>query len=66
MGVGGNEPVLGQDEPFQYTGGTRLHAASGEVRGSFVCEAEDGGGFEGEVAEFAVEAGTAPSKRVLH
>ncbi|MFT5933803.1 MAG: ApaG protein [Hydrogenophaga sp.] len=66
LGVVGNQPLLRPGESFQYTSGTRLHAPSGQMRGSFFCVAEDGERFESEVTPFALEAGTAPSKRVLH
>ncbi len=66
LGVVGNQPLLRPGESFQYTSGTRLHAPSGQMRGSFFCVAEDGERFESEVAPFALEAGTAPSKRLLH
>lgn len=66
LGVVGNQPLLRPGEAFQYTSGTRLHAPSGQMRGSFFCVAEDGERFECEVAPFALEAGTAAPKRVLH
>ncbi len=66
LGVVGNQPLLRPGESFQYTSGTRLHAASGQMRGSFFCVAEDGERFECEVALFVLEAGTAAPKRVLH
>jgi ApaG protein len=66
LGVVGNQPLLRPGESFQYTSGTRLHAPSGQMRGSFFCVAEDGERFECGVAPFALEAGTAAPKRVLH
>lgn len=66
LGVVGNQPLLRPGESFQYTSGTRLHAPSGQMRGSFFCVAEDGERFESEVAPFALEAGPAAPKRVLH
>ena len=70
LGVVGNQPLLRPGEAFQYTSGTRLHAPSGQMRGSFFCVAEDGERFEAPVPEFALvadgsAAGNAP-QRVLH
>ena len=70
LGVVGNQPFLRPGESFQYTSGTRLHAPSGQMRGSFFCVAEDGERFEAIVPEFALmadgsDAGNTP-QRVLH
>ena len=67
LGVVGHQPLLKPGESFQYTSGTRLHAATGIMRGSFFCVAEDGERFEAEVPAFVLDAGTTgqPS-RVLH
>ena len=70
LGVVGNQPLLRPGESFQYTSGTRLHAPSGQMRGSFFCVAEDGERFEATVPEFALmadggAAGNTP-QRVLH
>jgi ApaG protein len=66
LGVVGNQPLLRPGESFQYTSGTRLHAPSGQMRGSFFCVAEDGERFECDVVPFALQAGMAAPKRVLH
>jgi ApaG protein len=66
LGVVGNQPLLRPGESFQYTSGTRLHAPSGQMRGSFFCVAEDGERFECDVVPFALQAGMAVPKRVLH
>lgn len=66
LGVVGNQPLLRPGESFQYTSATRLHAPSGQMRGSYFCVAEDGERFECAVAPFALDAGSATPERVLH
>jgi len=72
LGVVGHQPLLRPGESFQYTSGTRLATASGSMRGSFFCVAEDGERFEVPVQEFALNAqasgpGADPATpRVLH
>jgi ApaG protein len=67
LGVVGQQPLLKPGESFQYTSGTRLHAATGVMRGSFFCVAEDGTRFEADVPTFVLDAGTAGApSRVLH
>lgn len=67
LGVVGQQPLLKPGEAFQYTSGTRLHSATGIMRGSFFCVAEDGERFEADVPPFVLDAGTTgTSSRVLH
>ena len=70
LGVVGHQPLLKPGESFQYTSGARLRTATGTMRGSYFCVAEDGERFEALVPEFALVAdgsgaGEAPP-RVLH
>lgn len=66
LGVVGHQPLLRPGESFQYTSGCRLRTASGSMRGSYFCVAEDGERFEAEIPEFALDAGGAAAPRVLH
>ncbi len=67
LGVVGQQPLLKPGEAFQYTSGTRLHSATGIMRDSFFCVAEDGERFEADVPPFVLDAGTTgTSSRVLH
>lgn len=67
LGVVGQQPLLKPGESFQYTSGTRLHSATGIMRGSFFCVAEDGERFDADVQAFVLDAGTSgPASRVLH
>jgi ApaG protein len=67
LGVVGQQPLLKPGESFQYTSGTRLHSATGIMRGSFFCVAEDGERFDADVQAFVLDAGTTgPASRVLH
>jgi ApaG protein len=63
LGVVGQQPLLKPGESFEYTSGCRLRTASGSMRGSYFCVAEDGERFEVEIPEFALDDG---SSRVLH
>ena len=70
LGVVGHQPLLKPGETFQYTSGARLRTATGTMRGSYFCVAEDGERFEAPVPEFTLRAdgassGDAPA-RVLH
>ncbi len=68
LGVVGHQPLLRPGESFQYTSGTRLTTATGSMRGSYFCVAEDGERFEAAVPEFhllAPGSGGSPA-RVLH
>ena len=68
LGVVGHQPLLKAGESFQYTSGCRLRTASGTMRGSYFCVAEDGERFEADIPLFVLEAtggGGAPA-RVLH
>ena len=63
LGVVGHQPLLKPGEAFEYTSGCRLRTASGSMRGSYFCVAEDGERFEVEIPEFMLDDG---SRRVLH
>ena len=68
LGVVGHQPLLRPGESFQYTSGTRLTTATGSMRGSYFCVAEDGERFDATVPEFQLLApgsGGTPA-RVLH
>jgi len=70
LGVVGQQPLLRPGEAFQYTSGTRLRTATGVMRGSYFCVAEDGERFETDIPAFVLDAtGTAPPQsgfRHLH
>ena len=63
LGVVGQQPLLKPGESFEYTSGCRLRTASGSMRGSYFCVAEDGERFEVEIREFLLDDG---ERRVLH
>jgi ApaG protein len=63
LGVIGQQPLLRPGESFEYTSGCRLRTASGSMRGSYFCVAEDGERFEVEVPAFVLDDG---QRRVLH
>jgi ApaG protein len=63
LGVVGQQPLLKPGDSFEYTSGCRLRTASGTMRGSYFCVAEDGERFEVEIPAFALDDGT---RRVLH
>ena len=65
LGVVGHQPLLKPGESFQYTSGCRLRTATGTMRGSYFCVAEDAGRFEVSIPAFVLDAGGGPS-RVLH
>lgn len=65
LGVIGHQPLLKPGESFEYTSGCRLRTASGAMRGSYFCVAEDGERFEAEIPAFVLDAGDA-APRVLH
>ncbi|MBX3656334.1 MAG: Co2+/Mg2+ efflux protein ApaG [Ramlibacter sp.] len=65
LGVVGHQPLLGPGESFQYTSGCRLRTATGTMRGSYFCVAEDGERFEVEIPAFVLDAGD-DAPRVLH
>ena len=54
LGVVGHQPLLKAGESFQYTSGCRLRTASGTMRGSYFCVAEDAERFEAEIPEFSL------------
>lgn len=61
LGVVGVQPLLRPGEKFEYTSGCQLTTPVGTMRGSYQMVAEDGTGFEAEIAEFTLAA-----PRVLH
>ena len=63
LGVVGHQPLLKPGESFEYTSGCRLRTASGTMKGSYFCVAEDGERFEVDIAEFVLDDGR---RRVLH
>ncbi|MES2975726.1 MAG: Co2+/Mg2+ efflux protein ApaG [Pseudomonadota bacterium] len=66
LGVVGHQPLLKPGESFQYTSGCRLRTASGTMRGSYFCVAEDGERFEADIPLFVLEATGGAASRVLH
>ena len=63
LGVVGHQPLLKPGESFQYTSGCRLRTATGTMRGSYFCVAEDGERFDVPIAAFDLAE---PNSRVLH
>ena len=63
LGVVGHQPLLKPGEAFEYTSGCRLRTASGTMKGSYFCVAEDGERFEVDIPLFVLDDG---SRRVLH
>lgn len=63
LGVVGQQPLLRPGESFEYTSGCRLRTASGTMRGSYFCVAEDGERFEVDIPLFMLDD---DSRRVLH
>ena len=63
LGVVGHQPLLKPGEAFQYTSGCRLRTATGMMRGSYFCVAEDGERFEVPIPAFDLAD---PATRVLH
>ena len=61
LGVVGQQPLLKPGERFEYTSGTPLRTATGQMQGAYFFVAEDGERFEVPIAPFAL---TMP--RVLH
>lgn len=67
LGVVGHQPLLKPGQAFEYTSGTRLRTATGTMRGSYFCVAEDGERFEADVPLFVLDAsGAGGQARVLH
>ena len=72
LGVVGQQPLLRPGESFQYSSGCRLRTATGAMRGSYFCVAEDGERFEVPIPAIILDAedgagGGAPgASRVLH
>jgi ApaG protein len=63
LGVVGQQPLLRPGEAFEYSSGCRLRTATGSMRGSYFCVAEDGERFEVAIPEFLLDDG---NRRVLH
>lgn len=61
LGVIGEQPLLAPDAQFEYTSGTVLTTASGEMHGTYQMVAEDGTLFEAVIAPFQLY-----QHRVLH
>ena len=67
LGVVGHQPLLKPGQAFEYTSGTRLRTATGTMRGSYFCVAEDGERFEADIPLFVLDAsGAGGQARVLH
>lgn len=67
LGVVGHQPLLKPGESFQYTSGARLRTATGTMRGSYFCVAEDGERFETDIPLFVLDAsGAGGTTRTLH
>lgn len=66
LGVVGNQPLLRPGESFQYTSGTQLRTATGQMRGSFFCVGEDGERFECDIAPFVLSGDDNGIARTLH
>jgi len=52
LAVVGHQPVLKPGEHFEYTSWTRIDTPHGQMRGSYLCVAEDACAFDAEVPEF--------------
>lgn len=63
LGVVGHQPLLKPGEAFEYTSGCRLRTATGTMKGSYFCVAEDGERFEVTIPAFLLDDG---ERRVLH
>lgn len=61
LGVVGAQPLLAPGEVFEYTSGTMIATAFGEMRGTFFITAEDGTQFEAPIASFKLEM-----PRIIH
>lgn len=61
LGVIGEQPLLAPDAQFEYTSGTVLTTASGEMHGAYQMVAEDGTLFEAVISPFQLY-----QHRVLH
>ena len=61
LGVIGAQPLLQPNETFEYTSGTVLSTASGNMRGSYQMVAIDGTFFEAVIETFVLS-----QPRVLH
>jgi ApaG protein len=61
LGVIGEQPLLAPNEHYEYTSGTLITTATGEMRGSYQMVAEDGTLFEAIIEPFPLY-----QHRVLH
>ena len=61
LGVIGEQPLLEPNAQFEYTSGTLLTTASGEINGTYQMVAEDGTLFEAVIEPFQLY-----QQRVLH
>jgi len=61
LGVIGEQPLLEPNAQFEYTSGTLLTTASGEMHGTYQMVAEDGTLFEAVIEPFQLY-----QQRVLH
>jgi ApaG protein len=61
LGVVGAQPLLQPNESFEYTSGTVLNTADGEMRGTYQIVAIDGTLFDAVIAPFVLM-----QPRVLH
>jgi ApaG protein len=53
-GVIGEQPVLAPGESFEYTSGCPLPTPFGSMRGTYQMVSDEGGGFDVEIAPFAL------------
>jgi ApaG protein len=54
LGVVGAQPLLQQNEAFEYTSGTLLATPIGSMRGTYKVVAEDGTLFDAEIESFTL------------
>jgi ApaG protein len=66
LGVVGAQPLLQPKESFEYTSGTVLNTADGEMRGTYQITATDGTQFEAIIAPFVLMQTNVLETRVLH
>lgn len=61
LGVVGHQPLLQPGEKFEYSSGSQLPTATGEMHGSYLFVAEDGERFDAQIPAFVLNA-----PRTLH
>ena len=54
MGVVGEQPLISPGEKYQYSSGAVLETMVGTMQGSYHMQAENGQGFEVEIAVFSL------------